>query len=914
DVRRTVADVVDRHGGALSPESGVELVAAFGADGAHEDDVVRAARAAAEIREVLRGRAVTARLAVGTGRLLVKGSVPVLAGAVVGRTRRALHDAAADEIQLTAVAARLGGDAFELDAGGRLLGVSPVRPRPSGDLGPLVGRDAELARLRAAFEGVVEAGKPGHVVVVGEAGIGKSRLVATFADDVDAVVLHAACTPYGQGITFLPLRELADHAAALDENAPALGELDSADAALAAARRLLEHVAARGPVVVVLDDLHWAVPTFLDLVEYVVRAVDVPMLVVSVTRPELLERRPAWGEGATMLEPLGGDDARMLVDALPERDLLDDALVAAILETAVGVPLFVEQLAAHAAETDVADEGIPTSLDALLASRIDVLEPGERAVLSRAAVVGRAFSPEALGALTPAMETRELGGRLASLERRRLVRTRGDEHEFVHPLVRGAAYDAIGRPERAAMHETFARWLDDRGEGDELVGTHLERAVVDMRGLNREPGELAGDAVVRLGRAGERAVWRRDNHGAVSLLLRAAALLPELDPRRLELECLASVPLKNLWESRRAVELLDDVAYRSARLGSRRLELRARVEQLWPSIIAGEIDVETPVATLNEAVEVCDAEGDLLGVARAWHMLVVVESRLRHEFDAAVRAGMRAEEHYERYGTPGVADSLTVGLLLESTMNVADAVAFCESRLRRERPASRAGAIALGLGALKALTGDFDRARDLVQQARSWFLDIADDVAVVTDVSHTWASVEILALDAGSARIVAGRGLDAARTIDDRVWQNQFLSLLAEIELLDGQPRAALDLSDDARKTANDSDLHQALGWRLPRACALAALGRPDEAEDLAREGFGLVESTDYLVGRGLSRAALARVLGEAGRHDEAASVADDAAGLFDKKGATVLAERARAQAAALRRGEPALRAPLERA
>ena len=135
------------------------------------------------------------------------------------------------------------------------------------------------------------------------------------------------------------------------------------------------------------------------------------------------------------------------------------------------MPLFLEQLAAHAAESDLADEGCPASLDALLASRIDALEPGERAVLSRAAVVGRVFSRESLGALTPDRETRELAGRLASLGRRRLVRTRGDEHEFAHPLVRGAAYGAIARAERAALHETFARWLDGRGEGDELVGT-----------------------------------------------------------------------------------------------------------------------------------------------------------------------------------------------------------------------------------------------------------------------------------------------------------------------------------------------------------------------------------------------------------------------------------------------------------
>ena len=184
EVRRTVADVVARHGGALSPDSGVELVAAFGADGAHEDDVVRAARSAVELREILRGRDVEVRLAVGTGRLLVDDSRPVLVGAVVGHTRRALHDADANEIQLTAVAARLGGDAFELDADGRLLGVRPGRPRSIAVRAPLVGRSDELPRLEAAFDRVVQTGRPHHAVVVGEAGIGKSRLVAAFVDGV----------------------------------------------------------------------------------------------------------------------------------------------------------------------------------------------------------------------------------------------------------------------------------------------------------------------------------------------------------------------------------------------------------------------------------------------------------------------------------------------------------------------------------------------------------------------------------------------------------------------------------------------------------------------------------------------------------------------------------------------------------
>ena len=609
DVRRSVADVAARHGGTLSTESGVELVAAFGSEGAHEDDVVRAARAGVEIREILRDRNVEARQAVGTGRLLVDGGRPVLVGAVVGRTRRALHDAGADEIQLTAVAARLGGDAFELDADGRLLAVRPGRPRSAIGQAPLVGRSDELARLQAAFDLVVATGEPHHAVVVGEAGIGKSRLVGAFVEDVPAVVLQAACIPYGEGISFLPLRELAERAAELDQAAPSIDELASADAAFAAARTLIEHFTADCPVVVVLDDVHWAVPTFLDVVEYLVRAAHGPLLVISIARPELLEHRPAWGEGALTLDSLGGHDARRLVDALPERDALDDRLATAILESAEGVPLFLEQLAAHAAEAGFAADGIPSTLDALLASRIDALEPGERDVLSRAAVVGRAFSQDSVRALTPEEESRELDGRLASLARRRLVRPRAMEHEFVHPLIHRAAYGAIDRVGRAGMHESFARWLDARSEGDELVGAHLERAALDsLAGTERIA--LSRDAAARLGGAGQRALLAFDHAAAANLLERATALLDDGDPERLELECDLGLALKGLGELDRAARLLESIEEKALATGNRRIGARARVESIVPRLYGGSLDVDAAVEQLDEAVVVLEETSD----------------------------------------------------------------------------------------------------------------------------------------------------------------------------------------------------------------------------------------------------------------------------------------------------------------
>jgi tetratricopeptide (TPR) repeat protein len=900
DVLRAVADVVSRHGGALSPESGVELVAAFGADGAHEDDVVRAGRAGVEIREVLRGRQVEARLAIGTGRLLVEGSRPVLVGAVVGRTRRALRDAGADEIQLTAIAVRLGGDAFELDADGRLLGVSPGRPRPRVGLAPLVGRAEELARLHAAFDCVVETGKPGHVVVVGEAGIGKSRLVATFADDVSALVLDAACTPYGQGITFLPLRELADRAAALDESAPALGELDSADAALAAARTLFDHFAAQGPVVVVLDDLHWAVPTFLDLVEYVVRAVDGPMLVVSVTRPELLERRPAWGEGATMLHSLAGDDARLLVDALAERELLDDELTTAILDAAEGVPLFLEQLAAHAAESDLADEGIPTSLDALLSSRIDVLEPGERAVLSRAAVVGRGFSRASLGALTPDAEARELGGRLASLARRRLMRPRGDDHEFVHPLVRGAAYDAIGRPERAAMHETYARWLDARGEGDELVGTHLERAAHDG-GDPAGRATLAHEASARLASAGQRALLSFDHAAAANLLERAAALLDEEALDRMEIECSLGLALRGVGRLDQAIKLLESTAGRARVAGHRTIELRARVELVLPHLTGGQLTAEEAGALLDEAVAVLTEADDVIGVARAettYVNLLLANRRL----DGAFAHAERADAAYRSLGRSGQIDTTAVRVALQSSTTVQEAIRACERSLAGHPDSPRVRAYLLVyLGVLRALSGAIAEAREASTAARSLLKDLGEDVGLGTSAALLFGETEAIAGAWQHAREVFEQGLDYTRDRPQhQEYRAYFLARLGETALERADTDSAASLAEDARRLAIPGDSETSIWWRRVAARALSATGQPRKALRLGREALAIADSTDDVLLRSGARLDLAEVQLRAGRESEALSLVREGLELLDRKGAVLPAQHARSRFAEL--------------
>ena len=214
-----------------------------------------------------------------------------------------------------------------------------------------------------------------------------------------------------------------------------------------------------------------------------------------------------------------------------------------------------------------------------------------------------------------------------------------DAFLFDHALIRDATYAAVAKSERARLHEQLARWLDRREALDEVVGHHLEQAVLNRRDVGGDSDGLAREASDRLATAGAQAAWARNNRAAVSLLTRAIALLPRMDPRRLELECEVSVPLKNLWEWRAALELLDDVALRAVELGSRRLELRAGVEQIWPRLVSGDVDGEACTSAAHDAVRACASEGDLLGQARAWLTIVTLEGRLRGRFDAAAEAG-----------------------------------------------------------------------------------------------------------------------------------------------------------------------------------------------------------------------------------------------------------------------------------
>ena len=937
----SLEEIALRHGGVVQQLLGEEAVVVLGLPAAHEDDLLRALRSMVELRDAL--SAAPIRAAVETGEVLLDQNGAVLSGTALKTARRVKESATEGEILLGPAAASqsVGAAWTQPSDGGALLvelvdGAPAIPRRPDA---PLVGRRAELEKLVLAVRESQASSSCRRIVVVGEPGIGKTRLAAELVRTLEGEVrvLTGRCVPYAEGATYLPLAEIVGqlvgdaepHARLAGEPDGELAATRLTDALAGAAavdsgdvfwatRRLLEATARERPLLLVLEDLHWAEPTFLDLLEYLDGwSAGAPIAVVCLARTELLDARPAWAANTVALRPLANDETVVLLDALPESLALEGDARAAVVTVAEGNPLFLEQLAAHALDGPLAPGAVPASLESLLASRLDRLEHGERAVLERAAVVGREFTRAAVDAVGPD-EGRGAASALLALVRRRLVRPdsgRGVDDAFLfdHALIRDATYAAISKTERAHLHVRLARWLERRGELDEMVGHHLEQAVVLTRDAGDDPFALVSDAVERLRAAGERAVWSRDNRAAVQLLSRAAALLPRTDSRRLEIECLATVPWRNLWEMQRANDLIAEVERCAAEIGDRRIELRARCEQVWARLDEEDVDVGAILAMLDETARLCESEGDGVGVARAWHMRAMVEYR-SGRFGRAAEAAKTAADRYAGVGAAGTFDVAVVSFLADGTAPLSHAITTCESRLSDSASSrSEEGLLLAELAVLKALVGSLDESLDVLERSRTRMLEMGDDVAVATWWSRRAAHVAVLARDPRRVQEIAHPALVTSEARADAVNRIHLLAVLAEAALLEGDHARARDLAQSARLLAAPNDVFQAIAWRLPLARSLVACGELDGVERLVDEALAIAESTDHLLGQAQVRLVRAEVLAALGRADEA--LADDEAGaeLLRAKGATLLVERAESQVASHRRGEPGDRAPLER-
>ena len=597
-----MADEISRAGGTVEKFAGDAVMAAFGVPAAQEDHVERALHAGLAMRrrlEELFGGALSLRIGVNTGELVVgqaRAQSSFVTGDAVNMAARLEQAAEPGEILVGERAAALVGGAFEFDAPmrveakGKVEGVecrrlvralSLMRPRGVPGLRPtFVGRDADLRLLQDAYGRARSLGTPHSVTIMGEAGVGKTRLVRELWDwcgreAPEAVRRTGRCAPFGPARTYGPLAEIVkEHFGILDSDpperilglladreilaltlgldvAPALNPIEARDRLHDAWIELVTEVAAKQPLLLLVEDVHWGEEPLLEVLERTLAEVRAPILLLATARPEFLERSPTWGRGRVpsewvWLEPLDTEDVSRWLRGVVSIEAPPP--VRAVLGRAEGNPLFLEELLRTLIEsgalredgwdeTIVTDESaIPDTVQAVLAARIDLMPPREKASLQAAAVIGRTFWPGAVGQLLAEAEID-----FRALEQRDFIRRRpgssleGErEYVFKHALTQEVAYGSLTRRERALMHAEFGAWLERRGgardEDAALLAHHYAEAVgpqdadlVWAEDADRHE-EIRSLAVTWLRRAAELEARRYDIAEALALLTRAFEL------------------------------------------------------------------------------------------------------------------------------------------------------------------------------------------------------------------------------------------------------------------------------------------------------------------------------------------------------------------------------------------------------
>jgi predicted ATPase/DNA-binding SARP family transcriptional activator len=954
--QEAVDRAVARHHGIVHARSGGRVTAVFGTPTAHEDDALRAARTALDLRLALANGEVPAtaqlelRAGIEAGTVLAAEAPDTpsgIVGVVIDAAAKLSQAALPGDILVGAEVKPLIEFAAQLEAveprrrredrpAWKLLGLTSDSAFPRRLDAPLVGRKDEMARLVEAYEQTVESRTPLLFTLIGPAGIGKSRLAAELRTAVAdrARVLVGRCLPYGDGITFWPLREAMDQLLAEKAHRPLAGLLASEEdakriadrlagltgaaelhgagreEAFWAVRRLVERLGRERPLVLIFDDCHWAEPTFLKLVDAAVgSAQDTSLLVLALARPEFLDDHPAWAAGAEsmLLEPLSARACDALVVSLVGSSSLENDVRGRITEVAEGNPLFIEQMVAMLSEADsVGELGVPPNIRALLAARLDRVPRAERELLEAASVIGKEFLLDALGELLPEERRPELSDRLSSLVEKRLVAESSsstDAFRFRHLLIRDAVYEGLPKERRAQLHERFADWLErstaDRIlELEEIVGFHLEQALGYQRELGvplEEAGDLHLRAGARLASAGKHALERGDMPGAVNLLTRAGVLLPKQGQPRLELLTLLAAALREVGDLEQAVSVLDECIRLSTEAGERALEWRARLAQLRMRVgtqSALTADEEQLVA--QEAVTVFTELGDEGGLAKAWLALAwplwvrcraaETEEAIRPAIEYAKRAGDNTTYAWS------IHNYLGAGLL--GPCPATDAARRCEEVLARPHEALRIRASAFRtLAVLRAMQGDFDDARRLVESDRA----LLDDLGLRMTAAHAaegYGLVELLAGDFDAAERELRLGMGVLEKFGERSATSIIAALLARALYEEGWLDEALRASELSEETALPDDVSAQVHWRGPRAKVLARRGHK-WVEELARQAVALAAGTDFLVMHADALLDLAEVLRLLGRGDETAPFVEKAVRLHRRKGNSVSVARA---------------------
>ena len=978
-------NIIQRHGGVIEGFAGDDIMAAFGVPTLHEDDALRAVSAAVEMRDTLAtlnheletiwGVRLAHRIGLNTGEVFTGVSRQghrFVTGEAVRVAKRLQEAAAPGEILIGEATHKLVrravvvefGSPRALKHGERFPAISVVNviARATGFQRrfetQFVGRTRQRAMIETIFGSLVSSRTCHLLIVLGEAGLGKSRLVSEVAGSLpsETIVGHGRCQPYGEGVTYWPLADIVreitraavgdpgkqpaaaiaeilaghDKAKLIAERIAELlgfgeGEPGKREETFWAVRRLFEVLARERPLVIVVDDLHWAEPTFLDLIEHLVDfSHGYPIMVVGTARPELLDTRPGWGSGkpnatTIALEPLGEAESREMILNLLDRLPLSPAVEARITRAVDGNPLFTEELVAMlvdeellrrneegwVARADLSELPVPSTINALLAARLEGLPSLERAILTAAAVEGAFFHRSAVSELThPAPDALEDG--LLALVRRGLIRPEApsfageNAYRFRHALIRDAAYRSVPKNARADLHERFAAWLEltaaDRlREFEEVVGYHLEQAFqyrIALGPRDALAASLAARASERLEAAGRRALVRSDLPAAISLLERVSRLLPTEDPKRIAVLAELGAALIECGRLTDAAQVLGEAERLASSTNDERAASHVLVQQQLLRILHVDEDGTNEAArAIALVIPRFERYKDDLGLCRTRRLEGLIywnEARAEAAGEAwrraAAHARMAGDWHLHNETLAWISCSLWFGPTPAS-----EGIRRCDA-IREEVRESREydAAILRHLGGLHAMVGRFDLARQMLATSNAVYADLGLTLNAAS--SQNEAVIELLAGNPAAAELSLRNGYRALEEMGERWFLSTTAAFLGRAVLEQGRDEEADDLAKMSAQLAANSDVLSQILWRGVRAQVLARRQLVQEAEKLAREAVMRAESTDFLNHRADALVDLSHVLEASHRCDDATAAASGALDLYELKGNLVAA------------------------
>jgi class 3 adenylate cyclase/tetratricopeptide (TPR) repeat protein len=731
-----ISRVFDGFGATLDKFVGDGVVGVFGAPSAHEDDAERAIRAAFRIQQEIAQlndgsaeRPLAVRIGIDTGEAVVAvGPGPQVGERVTGEVltlaARLQALAPVGGIAVGDATRRAAKDRFEyegLETSGSLRAWVPselsrfVREQPNT---PFVGRGEEAALLRATFRRAASEPSVQLVTVVGEPGVGKSRLIQEFAGFLDGQPdlirwRQGRCLPYGDGVGFWPLSEIVKtEAGILESDGPeeahrklarsvetviedaterdwilariaplaGVGEIAAAsdrDESFSAWRRYLEGMASQHPLVVVVEDLHWADAALFEFLDHVLeRTSGLPMLILCAARTELFDRAPGWAGGkrnavSITIPPLSESETAMLISGLLDQAVLPAETQRTLIDRAGGNPLYTEEFVRMLVDRGVLDPAtralrlaagdaipVPESIQAILGARLDTLPFETKNLLQDASVIGRTFWAGALAAMS-GVDVDDVRSRLRECARLELVRTmrsssvEGDEeYAFWHILIRDVAYAQLPRAERAVKHRAFADWLatvagSRLADQAEVLAHHYGEAMELAGSTGADTEELRALTMRYLVMAAERA-QRVDARSAERHLLRAVALTTAGSPERAralvvlgDVETSAGSAAAAREHFDEAIEIYRAVPDHRVRLGGA-LALKTRALDRLGRMQDG-------ARHLEEAIAILEAEGPTPELAHAYSRMASHQLMLGR-FDRCRDFAVRALELAERFG------------------------------------------------------------------------------------------------------------------------------------------------------------------------------------------------------------------------------------------------------------------------